>query len=33
MPLDPGDKIQLTIGAGVVGDAVTRVHIVLAPRD
>lgn len=31
MPLDPGDTIQLTIGAGVAGDTVTRVHIVLAP--
>jgi hypothetical protein len=31
LPLDPGDRIQLTVGAGVVGDTVTRVHIVLAP--
>lgn len=31
LPLDPGDQIQITVGAGVVGDTVTRVHIVLAP--
>ena len=30
LPLDPGDSITLQLAAGVVGDAVSRVHIVLA---
>lgn len=31
LPLDPGDAIVLQIAAGVAGDAVSRIHITLAP--
>lgn len=31
LPLDPGDSITLQVAAGVAGDAVSRIHIVLAP--
>jgi hypothetical protein len=31
VPLAAGDAITITLGAGVVGDAISRVRIVLAP--
>ena len=31
IPLDPGDSITLQLAAGVAGDAVSRIHITLAP--
>jgi hypothetical protein len=31
MPLAAGDSIVISLGAGVVGDAISRVRIVLAP--